>query len=285
MKTAAVCLLFILLMSVSSFAQKKDKDSTESVEDSFMDKVARVIEVRKGFDVKSETSKPAIFSYKKVEDDAAIFTVDAAVMYMLFTWKDFAVYPAVQFDYVSHGKKRSEKLTGLIIGEYTLYNTPYAAGKLEPSVSYSKDFFTEERIFKGQLVFQPTFPNFVIPIRNVSDVHFKYNGKDDRWIFGINPIFGMAYEEDLEEKTKGDANSLYSIAKGSASIKRYYMTFTIYGDYQAQLEKDKSSFYKYGAILTIYLDAKERASINGKFEHEDKKTKDNEISFGFGLKL
>jgi hypothetical protein len=283
MKTVQLFVLFVLIFSVNASAQKKD--STESPEDSFMDKVAKVIEVRKGFDVKSETSKPAIFSYKKVEDDDAIFTVDAAVMYMLFSWKDFAVYPAVQFDYVSHGKKKAEKLMGMLIGEYILYNTPYATGKLEPSVSYSKDFFTDERVFKSQLIFQPSFPNFVIPIRNVSDVHFKYNGKDDRWVFGINPMIGIAYEDDLEKKTKDDVNSLYTVTKGSASIKRYYMTFTVYGDYQAQFEDDKKSFYKYGAILTIYLDAKERASINGKFEHEDKKTKDNELSFGFGLKL
>lgn len=275
-------MLIVLSFSVSVFGQ----DSNESESDSFMDEIARIIEVRKGFDVKSEVTKPAIFSYKKVEDEDAIFTVDAAVMYMLFTGKNFGIYPAVQFDYVSSGKKKMEKLTGMLIGEYTLYSTPYASGKLEPSVSYSSDFFSEERIFKSQLVFQPLFPNFVIPIRDINKIRFKYNGKDDRWIFGINPLIGAAYESDIEKKPKDNTTSFYSIAMGSASIKRYYVTFTIFGDYQAQFEDDESSFYKYGAILTVYLDAKERASINGKFEREDKKNnKDNEISFGFGIKL
>jgi hypothetical protein len=278
--------LFLFLTCVCSFAQKKSKDSSDATDESIVDNIAKVIEIRKAFDVKSETTKPALFSFKKSENEDAIYTVDAAVMYMLFDYKSFGIYPALQFQYVSHGKKKTETLKGMLIGEWILYNTPSSEGKLEPSVSFSKDFFSKERIFTGQLVFQPSFPKFPIPIRNVSNIKFKYNGKDNRWIFGFNPLIGAAYEYDFEEKVKDDQNSLYTITMASMSLKRYYVTFTVFGDYQAQFEEDKISYYKYGAILSLFLDAKERSSINAKIETESKKSnKDTELSFGFGVKL
>jgi hypothetical protein len=192
----------------------------------------------------------------------------------------------VQFQYVSHGKKRRETIKGMLIGEWILYDKPSSEGRLEPSVSFSKDFFSEERIFTGQLVFQLSFPQFPIPIRNVSNIKFKYNGKDNRWIFGFNPIVGAAYEYDFEENINDNQNSLYTITMGSMSLKRYYVTFTVFGDYQAQFEGDKISYYKYGAILSLFMDSKERSSINAKIERESKKSnKDTEVSFGFVVKL
>ena len=91
---------------------------------------------------------------------------------------------------------------------------------------------------------------------------------------------------EFEENVNNDQNSLYTITMGSMSLKRYYITFTVFGDYQAQFEEDKTSYYKYGAILSLFMDAKERSSINAKIERESKKSnKDTEVSFGFGIKL
>lgn len=283
MKIALFSVLYLLLASVCSFAQNNDSSSDDV---SIIDKIAKIIEIRKAFDSKSETTKPALFSFKKSEDEDAIYTIDAAVMYKGFDYTTFGIYPAVQFKYISHGKKRTETVKGMLIGEWIMYNTPSSEGKLEPSVSFSKDFFSEERIFTGQLVFHPSFPKFPIPIRNVTNVKFKYNGKDNRWVFGFNPIVGAGYEYDLEDNAKDDRNSLYTITMASMSLKRYYITFTVFGDYQAQFEGDKKSYYKYGAILSLFMDAKERSSINAKIERESKKSnKDTEISFGFGIKL
>ena len=279
MKTALFSVILFLLVSNFVTAQE---DTTLSI----IDKVAKIIEIRKSFDSKSETTKPALFTYKKLEDEPAIYSIDAAVMYKALDFKNFGIFPAVQFLYTSGGKKRRELVELSLFGQIYVYNNNQGKGLLEPSFTYGEDFFTKERIIKSIIVFNPSYSDFFIPIRNVTNYKFKYNGKDNHWVFGFNPIVGFGYEYDLEDNSSGNVRSFYNIARGSLSLKRYYFEITAYGEYDYQFEDDLKSYYKYGTIVSLYLDAKERSSVNAKIENERRKgNHDNEISFGFGLRL
>ena len=279
MKTALFSV--ILFLFVSNLVKAQEDTSL-----SIIDKVAKIIEVRKSFDSKSETTKPALFSYKKIQDEPAIYSIDAAVMYKGMDFNDFGIFPAIQLLYTSGGKKRRELVELSLFGQIDLYNNSEGKGLLEPSFTYGEDFFTKERIIRSKIVFNPSYRDFFIPIRNVTNYKFKYNGKDNHWVFGFNPIIGFGYEHDLEDNSSNNVRSFYNIAHGSISLKRYYIEITAYGEYDYQFEDDLKSYYKYGTIVSIYLDSKERSSVNAKIENERRKgDHDNEISFGFGLRL
>lgn len=223
MKTLALRVIaFSLFVFIFSLPYIYAQDS-EPAEESIIDKVAEYIEIRKTFDSRTETTKPALFSYKKLEDEPAIYTVDAAVLYRKFDYNEFAIFPALQFLYTSGGKKKREFVEVSLFGLLFLYKNSEGKGRLEPSVSYSKDFFSEERILKSKILFNPSYDGFFIPIRNVTHYKFKYNGKDNHWVFGINPIVGFGYEHDMEEDSDDDVRSFYNVAMISASLKRYYL--------------------------------------------------------------
>ena len=253
-----------------------------------MDKVQKVIEMRKSFETENETKKPALFSFKKDEGEKAVFVTDVALSLRIFRFESYGISPFVQFDYSSKSKEETEKITGGISGYYRLYQYSGGSGKIEPLFSYSKDFDSEIENVIIRLSFIPHFPNFIIPIRNVNDLKFKYDGskKDNIWIFGFNPFIGMNFDRKYGGNKNLNKSLYFSSAGGNITVKKYYLQIDLYGIYENEFDDLTNSKYKYEATATFYFDTKERASINAKYMQEEKeKELLKRITFGFGVKL
>lgn len=274
----------IILLFVFTGISYSQKDTSEH--ESFLDKLSKVVEVRKSFDSHAETAKHALFSYKKDEGEDAIYTIEAAVLYEGFTNETIGIMPAIEFEYTSSDKKRRELLEVGLVGFYYLYDNKDGSGKIEPSITFGKDFIKERELLRAKLIFNPTIKNFFIPIRNIDKHKFKYNDKDDHWVWGFNPLLGFGYEYDINDNGPDETKKLYNIAHGSLSFKKYYAEVTAYGQYDHEFEETQNSNYKYGGIFTYYMDSKERTSFNAKIERHKKREHFNtEVSFGFGLGL
>ncbi len=95
----------LILISISGIAesQSKKKKSTDSDKPtlSLLDNIQDIIDIRKSFTSENETNKPALFSYKKDNDEKAVYLIDIAVSYKGFNYEKYGVKPFVQFDYCS----------------------------------------------------------------------------------------------------------------------------------------------------------------------------------------
>ncbi|MBK8549758.1 MAG: hypothetical protein IPL53_01350 [Ignavibacteria bacterium] len=282
-RTFIVVYLFLftlILFSSISYSQTKTKINDES----FLDKVQELIGIRRTFDVSSETTKPGVLSYKQNDDQAAVFNIDVAVIYKGFRYDSWGFSPSIQFDYSSKPKDQLEKLKGGFDVYYKLYENRKGYAKIEPAVSLESDFYADVSVFQTSLSFIPRYPDFIIPLRNVSDIKFMYDGTDNRWVFGFNPIIGTNFK-----RTYGDdvsQSDYYASFAGSLSIKRYYMLFELYGRYEEPFEKNTSSLYKYDMAAIFFFDDKERSSLNLRVEQEDfGDNRSRKITIGFGIKL
>ncbi|MDQ3019805.1 MAG: hypothetical protein M3R36_04430 [Bacteroidota bacterium] len=189
------------------------------------------------------------------------------------------------FDYSSKPKDQLEKLkTGFDV-YYKIFEFSDGYGKIEPAISYAKDY-NEITEFQTSFSFIPRFPEFFIPIQNVSDVKFQYDGTDNRWVFGLNPILGINYRRTYSDINEIDEKEYYASFSGSFAVKRYYMLFEIYGRYKEPFNKNALSGYKYDAVAIFYFDDKERSSLNLRVEQENSLFKRiRKFTIGFGIKL
>ncbi len=259
---------------------KKDKES------SFMDKIQRIIELRRSFDIADEITKPALLSFKKDDDERAIFLIHVALAYKGFRFDKTGVTPSIQFDYSSKEKDLLEKVR---LG-FDLYSRVYeysgGSGKIQPFLAFGRDFASRIDEFKFNLSFVPSFPKFFIPVRNISNIKFRYDGIDNQWVFGINPIIGATYERSYGGLNHFDRTDYYSLTAASITVKKYYFQFDLFGKYEKEFIDEHDIRYKYEATATIYFDEKERSSINGKFEQEEKdRIVKRRMTVGFGIKL
>jgi hypothetical protein len=278
MKRAAAQLLLLLVISASAFAQD---------DETIIDKVQGVIEIRKSFDTKSETTKPALLSYTGESGEKAIYKIDLAVLYRGFFSERAGIGPAVQVEYTSSGKSRQEFFKGSLIGYWDVYGSPGSYFKIEPSASFSREFITKINKVEGRLVLFPRFPGFIIPVRNVSDIK---PAKSGAWVTGFNPSVGFVYEDKIGKKIQQDLQRAYSVASGNLSFKKTMLLFDLFGKYEKEFDSDAGDAYRYGASMTVYFDVKERSSFNIRVENENKDTRrtDNEtskVTFGIGIKL
>lgn len=134
MKISLFSVLFLLFLSVLlipeiSFSQKKDsltvkKDTvkqkpkpiikkkvapTKVKEETFMDKVQKILGVRRSFDISDQITKPALLSLKKDNDEKTVFSIEMALAYKGFQFEKSGVTPSIQFDYSSKSKDQQEK--------------------------------------------------------------------------------------------------------------------------------------------------------------------------------
>lgn len=283
MKKYFILLLYsFIFFSAVSPAQTKKKAKDES----FMDKVQKIIGIRRSFAVSSETTKPGVLSFKKDNNENAVFNIDIAFMYKGFRYDDWRFTPSIQFDYSSKPKDQLEKLKAGFDVDYKIYEYSGGYGKIEPAVSYANDFYNKIREFQTSFSFIPRFPNLFIPIQNVSDVKFMYDGNDNRWVFGFNPIIGTNYRNTYSDVNDIDDKEYFASFAGSFSLKRYYILFEIYGKYEEPLNRNYAAAYKYDAAAVFYFDSKERSSLNLRVEQEDARNKRNrKFTVGFGIKL
>jgi hypothetical protein len=274
--------LLLGIFLIPAKAKSQDNDSSKSI----IDIVQEYVELRKSFDDNSESTKPALFSYSKKDDEDAIYKIDAAILYIKLNFTGFDIAPFVQFEYISGGKDRREKVKGGITLKYTLYKTANTSGMLEPEVSFWKDFYSKRELFETKISFSPSFPNFVIPIMDASKIKFKYNGKDNRWVYGLYPRIGADFQHQTGPKKRDEFKTYDSFVSASLTIRRYYLQFDITGRYEREIEPDITFGYKYEGTATLYLDERERSSLNAKFEQEQRDGEfKKRITFGFGLKL
>lgn len=299
-------ILILLSQSFPSYSQKKDSVSTKKdslsqkkkvvlkkqtppkkdKEISFMDKVQKIIEIRRSFDVSGEITKPALLALKKDNGEKAIFSIDIAIGYKGFRYEKLGFTPLIQFDYSSKEKDRLEKIRFGLDTYYKIYEYSGGSGKLRPFLTFAKDYYSKIEEFNFNLSFVPSFPKFVIPVRNISDIKFKYDGNDNRWIFGFNPIIGTTYERIYGGKKHIQQTNYYSLTAASVTVKRYYLQFDVYGKYEKEFIEKHGIRYKYEGTATLYFDEKERSSINAKFEQSEKdKNVTKKFTLGFGIKL
>lgn len=271
-----------MLIPLTSYSQKKKKDS----EISFMDKVQELIGIRRSFDVSSETTKPGVLSFKQNDDQDPVFNIDMALIYKGFRYDEWGFSPSVQFDYSSKPKDQLEKLKAGFDVYYKIYDYGNDYAKLEPAVSLSRDFYNDIDEFQTSISFIPRYPDFIFPLRNISDIKFLYDGDDNRWVFGFNPIIGTNFKRIYSTTYNLSESNYYASFAGSLALKRYYMLFELYGRYETPFEKNTRSGYKYNATAVFYFDDKERSSLNLNVEQDDLgDIRKRKITIGFGIKL
>lgn len=283
---------FIVFAGNDSLSKKnmktvsKKKIKKEEKEISFTDKVQKLFEIRRTFNVSGETTKPALLSFKKDNDENAVFNIDFALSFKGLRFEEYGVSPSVQFDYSSKTKDQLEKLKAGLDVYYKVYEYTSGSGRIEPAVSYSKDFYSKTEVFETGLSFIPKFPEFVIPVMNVSEIKFKYDGNDNRWIFGFNPVIGANFRRSYGGKNDLNLTEyLYSFA-GSFTLRRYFLLFEVYGRYENDFSASAVAGYKYDGTATFYFDEKERSSLNARFEQGEKNNKQTKkFTIGFGIKL
>ncbi|MEO8446859.1 MAG: hypothetical protein ABI528_05155 [bacterium] len=273
-------------VKIKKITPQKKSPPKKVKEESFMDKLQKFFGIRRSFDISSETTKPALLSFKKDNDEATTFNTDIALTYKGFRYDTWGFSPSIQFDYSSKSKDQLEKLkTGFDV-YYKLYENDDGSGRIEPAISYAKDFYSKLEEFESGISFVPRFPKFLIPIQNVSDIKFKYDGNDNRWIFGFNPVVGTNFKRTYGGKKHISQTEYLGIVAGSLSLRRYFLLFVIYGRYEDEFRNDTYSKYKYNFSASVYFDEKERSSINAGFEQEEKDRKiKKKFTIGFGIKL
>lgn len=277
----------LLLLLIFSFPLITSAQETKrKKERSFMDKVQDVLGIRRSYDVSSETTKPGVFSFKKDDEEEAVFNIDIAFIYKGFRYDQWGFSPAVQFDYSSKPKDQLEKLKAGFDVYYKLYQYGDDYAKIEPAVSLSRDYYNDINEFQTSLSFIPRYPDFFIPLRNVSDIKFFYDGTDNRWVFGFNPIVGTNFKRIYSTTNNLSESDYFASFAGSFSLKRYYMLFELYGRYEQPFEQNVLSRYKYDFSAIFYFDDKERSSLNLRLEQDDLgKEWSRKITIGFGIKL
>ena len=271
-----------MLIFSNSYSQKKKKDK----EKSFMDKVQEYVGIRRSFDVSSETTKPGVLSFKQNDDQEPVFNIDMAVIYKGFRYDEWGFSPSVQFDYSSKPKDQLEKLKGGFDVFYKIYSYGDDYAKLEPAISLSRDFYNDINEFQTSLSFIPRYPELFIPLRNISDIKFLYDGNDNRWVFGFNPIVGTNFKRIYSTTNDLSESNYYASFAGSFALKRYYMLFELYGRYETPFDRKTLSGYKYNLTAVFYFDDKERSSLNLGVEQDDLgDERKRKITIGFGVKL
>ncbi len=281
LKKSFIVFLF-LVFSLTAAAQ----DAKKKKERSFMDNVQNVLGIRRSYDVSSETVKPGVLSFKKDDDEEAVFNIDIAFIYKGFRYDQWGFSPAIQFDYSSKPKDQLEKLKAGFDVYYKIYQSGDDYAKLEPAVSLSRDYYNDINEFQTSLSYIPRYPDFILPLRNVSDIKFLYDGTDNRWVFGFNPIVGTNFKRIYSTSRDLSESDYFASFAGSFSIKRYYMLFELYGRYEQPFGRDVLSRYKYDLSAIFYFDDKERSSLNLRMEQDDLGNQwSRKLTIGFGIKL
>ena len=265
---------------------KKKSPPKKIIEESFMDKVQKILEIRRSFDISDQITKPALLSLKKENDEKTVFSIDMGIAYKGFRYDVAGVTPSLQFDYSSKSKDQKENIKAGFVTYYKFYQYKGGSGKVSPSVFFSKDFYSKVEELTLNLTFVPRFPDFFIPIRNVSEIKFKYDGNDNRWVFGINPVLGATFERLYGGNNHINRTEYYSVTAVSLTLKRYYFQFDVYGKYEKEFIAEHSIRYKYESTMTFYFDLRERSSVNFKFEQSEREFKrTRRLTIGFGIKL
>jgi hypothetical protein len=277
------CFLFLLIINKVVFS----KDST----DTFLDKVQKVIEVRGTFVSQYQPKKPALFTVSKNSGEKTLYTIDLAILYKNLSTPVLLLTPIIQFNYSSSENAPSEKITGTLSSYWIIHNDPNSSssGRLEPMISYSKDFKTKFEKIGGNIVYVPTFPEFLFPIQNATELEYAEDDSDRVVLLhGFQPIIGLGYDKEISKKGEAvDVRSFRSIVNGQYTLRRYYFQLNLALDFENEFIDHKRTFFDYSAEASFFFDDTERYSINASIEVIEKPSaiKNKKITIGFGLKL
>jgi len=254
----------------------------------FLDKVQKILEIRRSFEIESQAKNPALLSYKKSENSNATVTIDLAVTYLGFKFDRGYVKPFVQTDFSgSTAKDRNELLTTGLSTSYFIVNGNNEKIKLHPDIFYTRDFYNDLNIYRIALTFEPEFRNFFIPIVDYTKKKFSEESIDGKWLFGLNPNASVKLKETDFDGEEKNVTAYFGALSADIALRKWYFQFVMSGLGEKVFGDLNELRYEYGATATIYFDEKERSSLNARFQQKgsDLKQAVKTFTLGLGLKL
>lgn len=254
----------------------------------FLDKVQKIIEIRRSFEIESQAKNPALLSYKKAEKSEASITIDLAVSYLGFKFARVQVKPFVQIDFSGDSdKKKNELVTTGISTSYYPVNGANEKLKLHPDLFYTRDFFNKLNVYRVAITFAPELRNFFIPIVDYTKGKFAEESIDGKWLFGLNPNLTFKLKETDYDDATENTTEYFAAFNADVALRKWYFQFVVSGLGERVFGDTNEYRYDYGATVTLYFDEKERSSLNARFQQKGSDLKQAAKSFtlGLGLKL
>ena len=187
--------------------------------------------------------------------------------------------------YSNSTNKPREQITAYLGAYFFLWNPndrPDSVA-LDSSASFSKDFKSRLGKFSANAVISPRFPG--LGIINITEIGRASNPRPFEW--GWIPLLGIGHDEEIDSKGKADADvrSLHNIAGLNLAFRYSVVQVNLDGSYQKEFIDRKRTFLEATPSISIFLDARERASINFSVERKWKPSTETAWHVSFGLKL
>ncbi len=266
----------------------RDSVSQSKSDTTFLDKVQKIFEIRRSFEIESQAKNPALLSYKKTENSNASVTVDLAVTYLGLKFYRGYVKPFVQIDFSgSTPKDKNELLTTGLSTNIILVDHVNEELKIHPDIFYTRDFYSKLNIYRIALTFVPEFRNFFVPIVDYTKRKFSEESIDGKWLFGLNPNASVKLKETDFDGDEKNVTSYFGSLSADIALRKWYFQLVMSGLGERVFGDLDELRYEYGATATVYFDEKERSSLNARFQQKGSDLKQAVRSFtlGLGLKL
>lgn len=270
-----------LMISTSILAQSQSDTS-------FLDKLQKIIEIRRSFEIESQAKNPALLSYKKTEGSTPSLTVDLAITYLGFTFENGKVKPFVQVDFSGSGTKNQNELltTGISASIYTL-NAKNSRLRIHPDLFYTRDFLNKLNIYRTAITLEPEIRNFIVPIVNITRRQFSEESIDGDWLVGLNPNLTFKLKETDYDGVTENSTVYFTELRADFAIRKWYLQVVVMGSGEKTFGDINEIRYEYGGTITLFFDEKERSSLNAMFQQKgsDLNQALKTFTLGFGLKL
>lgn len=266
----------------------RDSVSQSKSDTTFLDKVQKIFEIRRSFEIESQAKNPALLSYKKTENSNASVTVDLAVTYLGLKFDRGYVKPFVQIDFSgSTPKDKNELLTTGLSTNIILVDHVSEEFKIHPDIFYTRDFYSKLNIYRIALTFVPEIRNFLVPIVDYTKKKFSEESIDGKWLFGLNPNASVKLKETDFDGDEKNVTSYFGSLSADIALRKWYFQLVMSGLGERVFGDLDELRYEYGATATVYFDEKERSSLNARFQQKGSDLKQAVRSFtlGLGLKL
>lgn len=271
----------ILLMC--NFAEAQSKSDT-----TFLDKVQRILEIRRSFEIESQAKNPALLSYKKSENSNSSVTIDLALSYQGWKYERWFLKPFVQVDFSgSSANDRNELLTTGISSAYYLFREELKSFRIQPDIFYTRDFFNNINIYRLALTFTPEFQKFFLPVADITKRKFSEESIDGKFIYALNPNVTVKLKKTDFDSGEQNLTDYFAAFHCDLAARHWYLQIVVSGLIENVFGESEELRYSYGATATLFFDEKERSSLNAKFEQKgsDILPALQTYTIGFGLKL
>lgn len=275
--------LLVLRVLIPCKAYSQSKHDT-----TFLDKVQKILEIRRSFEIESQAKNPALLSYKKSDNSNAVVTVDLAVSYLGWEFIDWKLKPFVQIDFSgSSAKDKNELLTTGLSFTFFPVNKPADKLKLQPDLFYTRDFFNKQNIYRAALTLTPEIRDSFIPLADITKRKFSEESIDGNLIYALNPGISLKAKETDYDSDQENTTEYFASLRCDLAVRHWYLQFVASGLGEQAFGYEGELRYQFGATATLFFDEKERSSLNAKFEQKgsDVASALKTFTLGFGLKL